>query len=338
MKTYIQISIISLLFLIMFVKANGQDFHLSMTEEAPVLLNPSLSGMFDGLYRGHLQHRTQWKSVVAKPFRTEMFSVERNFKEFGVGLHVLNNRAGAGDFNVFNLYGSGSYEVSLDPGKYHHLLCGLQIGLVQNSINIANLTFDNQYTMSGGGGYDPALSSGENFTKTSALAPDVNFGIYYTMQKRRNFFSSYVYKTSTLVPYGGISGYHLTQPKLTYSDYRNKLFMRLLFYGGVKYKVTSDFCVDPSIIWQRQSKMNDVMWGSNFYYYIQSYKTFASLGLFHRVKDAVVISIGGVRNQYTIRFSYDINTSKLNAVSKGRGGFEISITYTMLDEGSYPMF
>lgn len=338
MKSYIKISISLILFLTINLKARSQDFHLSMVDDAPVLLNPALAGMFDGLYRGHLQHRTQWKSVVSNPYRTELFSAERNFKQYGAGLHVLNNRAGTGDFNVLNIYGSGSYEITLDPSKLHHLLCGVQIGLVQNSIKISDLTFDNQYTMSGGGGFDPTLASGENFSKTSAMAADVNFGIYYTMQKRRNFFSSYVYKMSTLVPYGGISGYHLTQPKLTYSDYRNKLFMRLLFYGGVKYKITSNLYIDPSITWQRQSKMNDVIWGSKFFYYIRDFRTYASLGVFHRVKDAVVISIGGVREQYAFRFSYDINTSKLNVVSKGRGGFEISISYTMLDEASYPMF
>lgn len=338
MKAQIKSAIIFLLLTFPLTKVKGQDFHLSMIEETPALLNPALTGMFDGLYRGHLQHRTQWKSVLSSPFRTELVSAERNFKQFGAGLHILSNRAGVGSFSMLNLYGSGSYEVTIDPEKRHHLLCGLQIGIVQNSVDINKLTFDNQYTMTDGGGFDPNLPSGEDFSKTSALKPDVNFGIYYTMQKRRNFFSTYVYKTSTFVPYGGITGYHLTQPKLTYSDYRNKLSLRFMFYGGMKYKATSDFCIDPSVTWQNQSKMNDVIWGSNFYYFIRDIKTFASLGVFHRVKDAVILSIGGVREQYAVRFSYDINTSGLKAVSKGRGGFEISLTYTMLDEGSYPMF
>ncbi|OFY37634.1 MAG: hypothetical protein A2275_07760 [Bacteroidetes bacterium RIFOXYA12_FULL_35_11] len=315
----------------------SQDSHLSMTDDAPVLMNPSHTGTYDGSFRFHLQHRSQWKSMLSKSFLTEVFSAEMNLRPFGAGLLVLNNHAGVGNFNQFGMYASGSYEVTIDPNKYHHLFCGVQLGFVQNSINIASLTFDNQYTMSGGGGFDITQPTGENFTKTSAIAPDVNFGISYIALKKMNYFSSFVYKTSTWTPYGGITGFHLTQPKLTFSEFKNKLSRRWLFYGGVKYKINTNLCVDPNIQWENQAKVNDFKFGSYGYYYIGSYQVFAMTGIHYRMKDALVLSMGGLYKQYALKLGYDINISKLNVATRGRGGFEISFTYTFLNEQSYSL-
>lgn len=315
----------------------AQDFHLSMTDQSPVLINPGLTGMYDGSYRFHLQHRSQWGSILSQPFLTENFSAERNFKPFGAGILINNNRAGAGSFDQFSFYLAGSYEITLDASKRQHLLCGVHLGFVQNSINVSNLTFDNQYTMGGGGGFDPSLPTGESFSKTSAIAPDINFGVYYSNMKKMNYFSSFIYKTSNITPYGGISCYHLLAPKMTFYNYKNVLNRRFLIYGGVKYKINTDICVDPNILYEYQASNHDFTIGANGYYYYGHYSAFAILGLNYRVGDAFIISMGAIKKQYAVKFSYDINTSGLNQISRGRGGFEISITYTMLDEGSYSL-
>lgn len=338
MKKYIQISIIACVSFCQALTITAQDFHLSMWETAAISVNPGLTGMYDGIYRGHLQHRSQWGSLVAKPFMTENFTAERNFKQYGAGLSLLNYRAGSGNFNTLSLYASGGYEVSIDPGKFHHLFCGVQIGIIQNSININNLTFDNQFSISNGGGFDPNLPSNENFTRTTAIAPDVNFGVHWTMQKRRNYFTSYVYKTSTYTPYAGVSMFHLTQPKLVLMNYKNQVYRRFLFYGGCRYKINSEIGVDPNIMVQTQGRVTEVMFGTHGYYYYQPYKIYGMLGVHYRTKDALILSIGALKDEYALKFSYDINTSKLKAYSSGRGAFEISFTYTMLDEKSYPMF
>lgn len=308
-----------------------------MIDDSPVLMNPALAGHYDGTYRFHLQHRSQWGSLMSKPFLSENLVAERNMKPFGAGIVINNNRAGSGSFNYFSMYATGSYEITIDPSKKQHLLCGLQLGFVQNSINVNNLTFDNQYTMTGGGGFDPTLPTGENFNRTSAIAPDVNFGIYYTRQKKNNYFSSFVYKTSDLTPYGGITVYHILQPKLTFYNYKNKIYRHYLMYGGLRYKINTDIGVDPHLLWQNQAGVNDLTIGLNGYYYYGRYSAFGILGFKYRVKDALVIQIGAIYKQYALRFSYDVNTSPLKVVTGGRGGFEISLTYTMLEEGSYSL-
>jgi hypothetical protein len=54
----------------------------------------------------------------------------------------------------------------------------------------------------------------------------------------------------------------------------------------------------------------------------------AYLGAYLRARDAVILSAMLELSQYTIGFSYDINTSNLRPASNGRGGFEVSIRVT----------
>lgn len=317
------------------ISSLGQDLHLSMSDESSVLLNPALTGVYEGSYRFHLQHRSQWGAFLTKPYRVENFSAERNMNPYGAGITILNNRAGEGGFNRFSLYASGSYEVTIDPNKYHHLLCGVHLGLVQNSVNFSTLTFDSQYSTSGG--FDPTINSNESFSKTSATAADVNFGIFYFAQKKMNYFNHIVYRTSTYNPYGGITIYHLTAPKMVFGEFKDRLNRRWLLYGGCRYKVNSNIAVDPNILWENQARVNDFSFGSNVFYYYEPYKVFGVLGLNYRVKDAVILKFGAIYKQYAVKFSYDFNTSKVRTFSHGRGGFEISITYTMYNETASSM-
>jgi hypothetical protein len=50
-------------------------------------------------------------------------------------------------------------------------------------------------------------------------------------------------------------------------------------------------------------------------------------GAFIRWRDAIIPVIKIDYNPFSIGFSYDINTSTLRPASRGRGGFEVSISY-----------
>lgn len=320
----------------------SQDLHLSQYQAASLLHNPALTGDYDGNYRVHLQHRTQWRSVLKNPFRTEYVSFdkafERDLKRLKAGIYVLNNRAGVGKFNLLNIMASGSYEVTIDPSKMQHLLFGTQIGMVQNSFDANNLTFDNQFTSAYGGSFDQNINSGESFEKTSVIKPDVNFGIHYLYQNRFNYFNYSIYKTARYNPYVGIVANHLTQPNLTFSEFKNKLYRRYFMYAGCKIKVSTPICVEPSFIYMRQLNMNEFQISTTTYYYERSYKVYYYATMNLRPKDAFIITLGAIFDSYRIGLSYDINTSKLRAITNRKGGFEISLTYTKFNNKTYAMF
>ncbi|OFX43781.1 MAG: hypothetical protein A2046_05175 [Bacteroidetes bacterium GWA2_30_7] len=338
MKTLYIIPVLLLITNLLF----SQDLHLSQYQEAKLLFNPALTGDYDGEYRVHLQHRSQWRSVLKNPYKTEFFSFDKSFKRklkrLHLGIYALNYRAGVGKFNFLNIMASGSYEVTIDPSNTQHLIFGTQLGMAQNSFDINSLTFDNQFTSAYGGSFDQSINSGETFEKTSIIKPDVNFGLHYVYQNRFNYFNYSVYKKSTYNPYAGVVAYHLTQPSLTFSEFKNKLYRRYFMYAGCKIKVSIPFCVEPSFIYMRQRNINEFQISTTTYYYEDKYNFYAFTSLNLRPKDAFIITLGAIYLNYRIGVSYDINTSRLRAITNSKGGFEISLTYTKIDNKTYPMF
>src|SRR5206468_2671076 len=94
----------------------AQDFHLTQYDAFPLYLNPALTGNYpneEGAdYKIAQVFRSQWHSVVSKPFTTYGLSIDHVIKRFGVGGYLLNNRVGAINFNTFNFQLSGSYSIT----------------------------------------------------------------------------------------------------------------------------------------------------------------------------------------------------------------------------------
>jgi len=295
----------------------GQDAHLSQFYSSELTLNPALTGQFQGEHRGYLNYRAQWKSLIKKnPFETTILAYDRPLNRFGVGGYIMNNRAGSSGINFLNFMLSGSYEVSIDPQRVHHLTTGLQLGFV--SKRYVPTTFDAQYdTTFGDPWFNESLPSGEVYNQLNFILPDVNFGIFYYNAKR----------FATFNPYGGVSAFHLTNPRESFYDTDNKLPVRLVAYGGTNIKIDKIYSVDANFLFMKQSNANEIQIGAIVKYDIEGsdYNFFA--GPYYRYQDAFIFHLGGSYEDYVIGLSYDINTSSLKSVSKGRGGFEVSITY-----------
>ena len=76
-----------------------------------------------------------------------------------------------------------------------------------------------------------------------------------------------------------------------------------------------------------QANDHELQVGALLTYDIQGSDDNFFAGPYYRNRDAFIFHVGGTHEDYVIRFSYDMNTSSLKSVSKGRGGFEVSITY-----------
>lgn len=298
--------------------AFSQDPHLSQYYAFPLALNPANTGMYDDAdWKAHLQHRSQWGNLIAKPFVTDAISFDMPYRKFGFGAYILSNRAGTSNFNALNFVLSSAYEVTIDPNRIHHLTTGLQVGFIQKSINMNNVTFDNQYNYSTGE-FDQAYNHGENFQKQGFFMPEVNLGVQY-------FYTNPAEKIS---PYFGISGFHLTQPKETFLGRNNKLPARLVAFGGSKYRINNEFSAEGNFMFQRQVNNNELHFGALGFYNYEEKKMKFFLGPYYRNKDAVVIHTGIEYGEYTFRMSYDVNISPLATVMGRGAGFEFSVTYT----------
>lgn len=315
-KLSLSITLLAVTLLLSVKSGRAQDFHLSQYDAPPLFLNPALTGMFDGKFRIHAHYRTQWAAVATKPFTTMGLSVDAPVKKFGIGLQVMNYRAGAGDFNVLSALLSVGYDVVFDEGKNHHLALGVQGGIVNKSVNFNKLTFGNQYTTANGGGFDTGLPTGENYSNTSILIPDINAGFLYYYAK----------ENVRINPFVGFSAFHLTQPSESFYDKSNKLPIRYYVHGGLKINVNEKIQLLPKGIYMQELNATEYTVSLLLHYYLKD-DTYLIFGPTYRSKDAGIIELGLKKGQYTARVSYDINTSSLKTVSNSRGGFEISLTY-----------
>jgi type IX secretion system PorP/SprF family membrane protein len=295
----------------------AQDFHLSQYDAPPLFLNPAMTGMVDGQFRVHAHYRTQWAAVASKPFSTAGISFDMPVKKFGVGLQIMNYKAGSSGYNVLSALVSVAYDVVFDKANNHHLALGIQGGILQKSVNTSQLTFGNQYSSANGGTFDMSAPSGEIFSNTSYTLPDFNAGFLYYFSKENIRFN----------PFIGLSASHLNQPNETFLGGTNKLPMRYYFHGGTKINVNEKVQLVPKFIYMSQAKTHEVTASLLLHYFLKGSDTYLIFGPTIRSHDAAIIEAGLKKGKYTCRVSYDFNTSALKSESNHRGGFEISLTY-----------
>ncbi len=295
----------------------GQDFHLSMYDDAPLFLNPSMTGLFDGQWRIHGHYRTQWKAVNFKPYNTALISLDRSYKKWGFGFQVINLTAGIGNYRALQGIGSISYTVPLDFSRYHNLSFGVQGGVTQKSLEYQLHTFDNQYTITNGGGFNTGISNGESSLIQNFYLPTVNAGLMYFHAKQQ----------SILNPFVGISAFNLVKSKESFLNEDNSTLNRYYLHTGVRVNVTELFYVLPKFLIMNQGNFNEQTFALDLGYYMKTSDLHLLAGAVYRNKDAVVFSVGAKKDNITGKVAYDINSSSLNSASTGRGAWEISITY-----------
>src|ERR1035437_664121 len=253
-----KIIIPALFILVLSLKINAQDFHLTQYDAFPLYLNPALTGNYlgeDADYKINAVYRSQWRSMIKQPFTTYGVSYDQPYKKFGIGAYIINNRAGVAKYNTLNFQLSGSYFIT-DPKRSPHLLnVGLQMGLFYKSFNQNNVLFESQYDNSTGS-LNPNIASGENFERTSLVKFDANIGVFYKYKEDNKKFA----------PFLGFSVFHLSKPSESFSAEKNKVPMRFIVDAGCDFKINDKLKVTPTILYINQAKASDLTIGVIGYY------------------------------------------------------------------------
>lgn len=296
---------------------SAQDFHISQYDVLTLYNNPGLTGVYHDEqkvdYKFYLTHRSQWKSIGIKPFKTYSLAYDMKYKRFGIGALLLNNRSGAGNFNTLNFLLSGSYFIIKDPESPHTINAGIQMGLINKSFDSQKYLYESQYNSSTGM-LDENIASGEMYAKTSILKFDANLGIFY----------SYNDKEKKYHPFVGFSIYHLTKPNESFTSTQSKMPMRFNFNAGCEFIVSEKVKLTPSILYMNQAKASEFNIGTKGTYRIKE-KNDVIYGLNYRWKDALIVHAGFRKDNLLFRMSYDINMSYLSTYTGYRGGFELSL-------------
>lgn len=302
------------------INGKAQDGQLSQYENAPIMLNPALTGMYENAdFRMSANVRSQWNSLSSN-FITTALGYEASFnKRFGVGAYLKNYNM-AGIMNDFNFSITGAYNVSNEKAR-HTLSVGANLGLIYKKVNDQDLVWDMQYN---DGYFDSDLPTGEDIQKGGRLMPELALGVAYRSidpSKRFNLF-------------GNFAMFHLTMPdESIFRETKSGLPIRYSGNAGVRIELMNDLYITPNALYWRQGQDQLINAGVLGEFKVPSSNYGFQLGASYRVDDAIIAQVGMRHRGAQYRFSYDISTSPLKTYTNNQSAFEFSVIYTGTHNG-----
>lgn len=327
--------IIALSWLPVLLKA--QDVHFSQFNNAPLTLNPALTGAFNADHRIIGNFRSQWGSV-AKPYTTFALSYDMGILKgklnggfIGIGLQLFNDQAGSNKMGITQANISVSYHLPVNRTNF--LTAGIQGGFMQRRIDQANMQWDNQYDPNASGGFNPDLPSGETFTYKSFNNADFSAGLLWSFNSKAATMAS-----NDAVKFNiGVAVSHLNRPRNTFNDKsNNRMYMKSALHANAFFGIrNTNLSIVPSAVWFWQGPSHEIVAGTLFRYRLQDasrYTNFVTetalaLGAYYRVGDAIIVDAQFEWKNFMLNISYDVNTSKLATASRSAGGLEVSLRY-----------
>ena len=313
----------------------AQDIHFSQFYMSPLNLNPALTGVMNCNHRIVANYRNQWGSILKQnAYNTYSASYDQKlpvgrYDYFGVGGTLWGDKAGASEFATIQARMSGSYAKKMGGyrRKAHYLVLGADVGVSQRSINSVNLQWPSQHNGNGGFG-GPTFGSPEIIDDPSFYFVDLSAGALWfsVFDEDNNFY------------FGGAFS-HLNRANQSFENQNIPLYSKFTFHAGGEFMVAQRMGIVPGIVTFLQGPSFQVNGGTSFKFLLgnsRRYHQAFQLGAWARVSnrldsgklmDALILSTRFDYEQFTIGFSYDVNTSNLRAASNGNGAFEFSMLY-----------
>lgn len=312
-------------------EGHSQDIHFSQYWNNPLMLNPAMTGTFDGdiRYIGNL--RDQWAAFPVT-YRTGFASADMKFLRgknessfFGGGATLFFDHAGDAKIATTQLGLNGSYTQRI--GKSHFLSIGLNGTVSNRAFKYEKLTWDAQY-------YDcqwhAGAPSGENFDRANKIYADFGTGINYHFQPAGK---------RTRVD-AGLGYFHINEPKknfwnaatitlparytaylMTTLPIGKKTDLRLMGQGSYQGTYTEHVVGAGARHHISQAKTREMAFG-----YGMGYR-FNARGIGDI--DAIYPYVQMDYKQWNVGLSYDINLSDAKTATYNRGGLELSVIYTI---------
>jgi len=306
-----------------FFEAKTQDFHYSQFYNAPMSVNPALTGIFNGDERISGSLRDQWRSVPVPWFNFSL-GYDRKFYPkkaqngfFGGGLYFNYDTQGDSNLKLANLNLSGSYTRILN--KTNLITVGALVGFSSRAVDATELTWD-RFWDPARNSVDPGRGSGETseFERFSFI--ETALGLNYRWQK-----------TSRTKLDLGVGAFHLTKPqsKFIASTVNQDLPIRLSLYGIFSQELSDKLDLQLDALYQKQNSYDELLFGTylNFYLNQQRGKEFQfRAGLGYRTRKAIFPKVGIEFNNFFIAASYDIYLDQFSKDHSGRGP-ELHVRY-----------
>jgi type IX secretion system PorP/SprF family membrane protein len=284
------------------------------------LINPAVAGI-ENYWDMKISHRLQWVGLQDAPVTT-YFTLHGPLKKaayandnatsfrtpgenprganywrnytapdphHGVGFTMLNDKTGP--LNRFAAYGTYAYHLGLSPTT--SLSAGVSAGFTNMSLDASKLNFGTTTV-------DPAVA-GSGLINT--IKPDISAGLW-------------LYSADYFI---GLSAQQIIPQQIAFSDNtvyleRGKLVPHLFLSAGMRFQLSDDVSFLPSTLIRYVSPLPmgfDV--NAKF-----QYQDLIWAGASYRHQDGIAGMVGlNISRTINVGYSYDLQTSQLNTVSKG---------------------
>jgi type IX secretion system PorP/SprF family membrane protein len=207
----------------------------------------------------------------------------------GVGFTMINDRTGP--LNRFAAYGTYAYHVGLSSTT--NLSAGISAGFTNMSLDASKLNF-------GTINVDPAVGSSGLINK---IKPDISAGLW-------------LYSSDYFI---GLSAQQIVPEQIAFSDNtvyvdKGKLVPHIFLSAGYRFQLSDDVSFLPSALVRY---INPLPIGFDVNAKFQ-YQDLLWAGASYRYQDGFAAMVGmNINHTINVGYSYDIQTSQLNTVSKG---------------------
>ncbi len=284
-------------------EVSAQDPAFTQFYANPLYLNPALAGT-QKCPRVVLNHRNQWPALSGN-FVTTSASYDQfvDAVSGGLGFYVLNDNAGRGTLNSFNLNAIYSYQLNLSDKV--SMSTGFQASYFQRSLDWSSLTFGDMIDPRRGFIYET------QDTPRGGTVDNVDFS------------AGMVIFSETF--YGGVAVHHLFEPNESLIVAEAPLERKYTVHAGATFKLNKDFkgesetTLSPNIIYQRQYDFEQINLG------MYAKKGPLILGVWYRFEDSFIILAGVETERFRVGYSYDLTTSRLT--TQTAGSHELSFAF-----------
>jgi type IX secretion system PorP/SprF family membrane protein len=324
-------------------EANAQDIHFSQFYQAPLHLNPALTGVMNCNQRVAGNYRNQWASVLRdKAFTTSNVSYDQRvgvgrYDFMGFGGSIWNDQAGSLNLRLTQLHGNFSYSKRMGGyrNKASYLVMGVDVGVAQRGIDYTQARWGLQNL---NGTFDPSAASGESATILDQIIyPEVGAGLMWfsVIDRNTNWFVGGAY-------------HHINRANQSFQKEKFiGLYSKFTVHAGAEFQLADRIGLIPGAVVFLQGPSFQTNLGTSLKFLLGSMKTTEEaiqFGLWSRLgnktsvdnkasggllMDALIASTKFDYNQFSIGFSYDLNISSLRPASHSNGAFEFSLVYKM---------
>ena len=307
------------------VIAKTQTPHFSQFYSTPLLINPASTGLTPGLFRLAGNYRSQW-NAGGSPYTTMTFSgdaqiLSGNLPEgniLGAGLAFVNDKTMDGVVQMNGITVSGAYHISLSEEPSQTIGLGFQGTYNEKKIDFTRLQFENQFI---NGGFDPSAPIGEGLQSGKKQYFDINAGAMYSFSlEDRSMFA-------------GVSMYNILKKQENYltEEFKTPPLFSAIAGGDIDVGVNHSFYFSGN--YRKQGNTNELTLGMAYGTFLDG-EGFSAirLGLWHRLKDAIIPYAGLTYKGLQLGTSFDYTVSSAKTSSQIRNTFEISLVYLAEDK------